>query len=47
MEEFQMTTGITLEYPKRYIESFSSLDDMKNLFLSRKQMQQDKGGAEV
>jgi hypothetical protein len=34
-EEFQITTGIRLDVPQKYIELYS-LDDLKTIFLNKK-----------
>lgn len=33
MEEYQNTTGVRLEPPRRYLENFNCLDDLKFMFL--------------
>ena len=38
-EEFQISTGIRLDVPQKYIELYS-LDDMKTIFLNKKQKEQ-------
>jgi len=35
-EEFQITNGVRLEMPQRYIDLYS-LEDMKTIFLNKKQ----------
>lgn len=35
-----MSTGIRLEPPKRYIQNFRSLDDLKTIFFMKKEKEQ-------
>lgn len=37
IQEYQTTMGVHLDPPRRYIDNFNSLDDMKSLFLAKKQ----------
>jgi len=39
-EEFQLTTGIALEPPRKYIDNLNCLEDMKQIFLLKKQKEQ-------
>lgn len=37
ISEYQSTMGVHLDPPRKYIDNFTSLDDMKSLFLAKKQ----------
>jgi hypothetical protein len=37
VQEFQLTMGVRLEPPRRYFEGFHCLNDLKTLFLARKE----------